>query len=117
MQCPEEGTFIELVRGHPWTPEQCVTREHLDPKDPQPMLLSITLSCGDCRARLELWCTKELSLHKGEFAIWEDPDATLYFRRSGTNLDATGEDEYVFGWGDETAGLCYVWATLRGPSR
>ena len=108
--CPNEGTFLELVWGHRWTAATCEANQELGEwgEDVQPALIRFDAVCCRCSSRLDLVVTRTLALHKAAFNSSRDLDNAVYFRRAAATMRRTGIDEFLFGYGDETAGQCDV---------
>lgn len=116
MNCNDSGSFQELLWGHLWSSAQCWAQEELANyrgEDPQTPLIRLNANCAHCYSQLHLTITQDLAVHKAMFTPGTDPDSPSYFRRFGTSLRRTGEDEYALGWGDETADQCQVCGYLE----
>ena len=103
--CPDAGTFLELLWGHPWDRAQMWAQEELanyGGGDPQRPLFRLNSTCGNCSSQLHLTVDHGLAVHKAMYTARSNPDFPIYFRRYRTAMLAVGQDEYEFGWGDET---------------
>ena len=95
--CPDEGTFLDLLWGHPWQRAQFWAQEDLanyGGGDPQPPLMRLNAPCPQCSGQLHLTVAHDMTVHKALYTPGSNPDSLVYFRRSGPAMLLTGEDEY-----------------------